>query len=518
MFTLIIRGGSVLDGTGAPPFAADVAAQGDVIRVVPPGAPAGAQQTIDATGLVVTPGFIDLHTHASLLPLASRGMDPFVRQGVTTVLVGLDGHSPAPYASPALFTEAMEMRAGLEGVSADVAGWTSVDGYLRAVDGRAACNVATLVGNGTLRLAVLGWNERAASPQEQERMARILGDAMEQGAFGLSSGLTYPPSSYAQPSELAALCKAMQPFGGLYATHLRASAGDGFLDPVREALATAHESGVPLHIAHLATPRPGGADRILALFDQARAEGLDVTFDAQPYPYTTAPLLALLPEWAQAGGPQALRARLGNKAERARIAQDPAFHRRDYSAFLVTNLSHKRYIAFDGWPLESIAQAVEQPVAETLRDLLLTEGLGVSVVGLGGNPVNVRRFFSHPAHIVASAGAPVGAKPNPRTYGAFPSVLGGFCRDEGLIGLPEAVRRMTSAPARRLGLRDRGRIWDGLKADLVVFDPALVGSRADLKQPSQFPVGIAWVIVNGVAVVTPEGATGATPGRALRRS
>ena len=518
MFTFIIRGGSVLDGTGAPPFAADLAAQGDAIRVLPAGAPAEAQQTIDAVGLVVTPGFIDIHTHAGLLPFASPGMDPFVRQGVTTVLVGLDGHSPAPYPSHAVFAEAMEQRAGLEGASADFTAWASVDGYLRAVDGRAACNVATLAGNGTLRLAALGWSEREASPQEQERMAHMLGDAMEQGAFGLSSGLTYPPSSHAQPSELAALCKVMQPFGGLYATHPRASSGDGFLDPVREALATARESGVPLHVAHLATPRPGGAGHILALVDQARAEGLDVTFDTQPYPYTTAPLLALLPEWAQAGGPQAIRARLRNKAERVRIAQDPAFHRRDYSAFLVTNLTHKRYVAFDGWPLESIAQAVEQPVAETLGDLLLTEGLGVSVVGLGGNPVNVRRFFSHPAHIVASAGAPVGAKPNPRTYGAFPSVLGGFCRDENLLTLSDAVRRMTSAPARRLGLRDRGRIWDGLKADLVVFDPALVASCADLKQPTQFPVGIAWVIVNGVPVVTPAGATGATPGRGLRRA
>ncbi|MSQ11433.1 MAG: hypothetical protein EXR48_01840 [Dehalococcoidia bacterium] len=517
MYSLLVRGGKVLDGTGNPWCAADLAVEGDTLRILPAGSQAQAQQVIDAGGLVVAPGFIDLHTHAGLLPFMASGMEAFIRQGITTVLVGLDGYSSAPFPTPERFAQAMELMAGLEGRLPEGAGWQSVDAYLKSVDGHSSCNVATLVGNGTLRLASLGWGDRRPEVAEGEAMARLLAEGLEQGAFGLSSGLVSPPSSFAQTEELVQLCQVMKPFGGLYVTHLRSAPADQPLTPLQEAVETAKRAGVRVHISHLSTPKPGGARELLEAVERARCEGTDLTFDAQPYPYSVTPLAGLLPAWAIAGGPHALRKCLRDRKERLRIARDPAWLRRDFRAFLVTNLSRKRYAPYDGWPLESIAQATGESVVDTVCGLLLEEQLAPSCVGLGGNAVNIRSFCTHEAHLVSSGGAPVGARCNPRTFGAFPRVLGELCREEGLLRLPDAVRRMTSMPAAKLGLKDRGRLLDGMKADLVLFDPNRVGSRASLEDPARPPDGIAWVVVNGVCVVTPDGQAAATPGRALRR-
>jgi N-acyl-D-amino-acid deacylase len=362
----------------------------------------------------------------------------------------------------------------------------------------------------------MGWGERPLLPEEQAEAVRLLSEALEQGAYGLSSGSTCPPGSYAQPSELLPLCQALRPFGGLYVPHLHPGRG-GPLDSLQEALDLARDASMPLHVAGLSSPHPGGARTLLDLLDRARADGQDVTFDAQPYPYSSTPLVALLPAWAQVGGPHAVHSRLRDRKERLRVAQDPSWLGLDFRSLLVTNLSRKRHQPYDGWPLESIAQAKGESVVNTLCDLLLEEQLAPSCVVLGGNPVNIRAFCQHPAHMVASGGAPVGAKCNPRSYGAFPFVLGNLCREEALLSLPDAVRRMTSLPARRLRLSDRGLLLEGMRADVVVFDPGRVASPADLSAPRRSPHGVEWVIVNGVPVVTPSGSTAATPGRGLRR-
>lgn len=508
----------MVDGTGAPPFAADVAVEGDTLRMLPAGTPAQAERVIHASGHIVAPGFVDIHTHAALRPFLPDGMAPFYQQGVTTAVVGLDGLSTAPFRSAARRNEALELLEGSEGSNLGPTQALNVAAYLDAVDKRSACNVATMVGNGTLRLAAMRWTGRAPNSDELDAMARLLDEAMEQGALGLSSGLTYPPSSYAQRGELARLCAVVRRYSGRYVAHLRAGAGDGLLDPLREALETARDARVVAHITQLASARPGGADKLCGLMESARREGLDATFDVNPYPFSGAPLAAYLPAWVFEGGLGALRRRVQDRRERARIVADQVWHARDCSALLVTNLTHKRYAGFDGWPLESIAQALEHPVASVVCDLIAAEGLRPAVVSLGGNPVNIRRLLADPSCMVASGGAPLGDHCNPRAFGTFPTVLGGLSRDEGVLTIQEAVRRMTSLPAKRLGLRDRGQLWNGLKADVAVFDPERVDGEATLRDPRAPPRGVAWVIVNGTPVRTPEGPTGATPGRGLRRT
>ncbi|MSP78318.1 MAG: D-aminoacylase [Dehalococcoidia bacterium] len=516
MYELVLRGGKVLDGTGNPWFLADVAVREDTLRVLPPNAPVEAARELDVRGHIVAPGFIDVHTHATLLPFTDARMEPLVRQGVTTSLVGLDGHSYAQLPTLDMLRQFMELNAGIDGVMPGLPYWPTLDAYLQSVNGKASCNIGAYVGNATLRLAVLGWEDRYPTVDEQQRMEKLLMEGMEQGAFGLSTGLTYPPGSYAHQEELASLCRAMQKFGGTYVTHVRSSLGDGFLDPLHEAIEIAQQGGVPLHISHLNTPKPGGADQLLAAIDQARAQGVDVTFDAYPYPYTATRLVALLPEWAHAGGSEALHQRLRDKKERLSISRDPQWLRRDFRAYLLTNVAGKTYAKYDGWPLESVASALSKSVVDLVCDVLLEEHLAPSVIGTSGNPVNIRKIFQHPAHMVGSDGVLVGDHCNPRAYGAFPFVLGDFCREESLLSLSDAIRRMTAMPARHLGLKDRGLLWDGMKADIVVFDPATVQSTATLESPRQYPRGIQYVIVNGQIVVTPDGHTGATPGRALR--
>jgi N-acyl-D-amino-acid deacylase len=515
--SLFIRNGRVLDGTGSPWFSADVAVEGDTVRMLPAGSDAQAERVIDARGCMVAPGFIDLHTYASLMPFTAPRMEPLARQGVTTVLVGLDGRSAAPYPSADLARQAAELGGGVEGVAPASAWWPTLDAYLTAVEKKASCNVATLVGNGTLRVATLGWADRPASDTESEAMARLLREAMEQGAFGLSSGLTTAPSSHAHTTELIALCAAIRPFGGVYVTRMRAGLGDEHLDPLREAVDIAKRSGVRLYLAHLGAARPGGARQLLDVLDGARDDGLDATFGAHPYASSVAPLLALLPQWAQAGGPHAVRARLRDKQEKLRISQDPQWLRTDFRAYLVTNLSRKKFLPYDGWPLDALARANGLSLIDAVASLLLEEQLAPSVIGTAGSDANVKALWQHPLHVATSGAAFVGERCHPRGYGAFAKALGDFCREERLLTLPDAVRRMTSLPARVLGLKDRGLLRDGAKADIVVFDPDRVGSRATLDEPRRFADGVMWTIVNGVPVTTPEGHTDAMPGRALRR-
>ena len=522
---LLITGGTLVDGTGAPGRPGTVAVEGDRLRLLIEDAPRPhAARTIDARGKVVAPGFIDLHSHGGLVILADPRHEPKVKQGITTELVGVDGLSYAPFLNNADLQQLREMNAGLDGDPDGVAfDWTGVASYLDRLDGK-SLNVATLVGNTPVRIAALGWHDHPADTKAIESQRAVVREAMQDGAFGLSSGLDYPPGAYATTTELAELAAEAGDHGGFYHTHVRYSLGDRFLDPFREAIEIGRRSGAPAHITHFyhRTTFPGTPDQMLALVDDARATGQDVTFDAYPYEWASTRLLILIPIWVQDGGPAKTKERLADTAVRDRIRDDLTKRGQLYAGagglrdIRIGQLGQPENRRWEGRRLgELIDDRGDDPV-DVLSDLLLAENLRPNEVTPGPHTDGIRRFLRHPVGMVGTDSTFVAEKPSPRTYGSYPRILGQFVRDEGILGLEEAVRRMTSAAAARLGLRDRGTLTDGLAADLVIFDPATVRSDATVDDPRQDPVGIETVIVNGVVVVDEGTHTGATPGRALR--
>jgi N-acyl-D-amino-acid deacylase len=348
---------------------------------------------------------------------------------------------------------------------------------------------------------------------------------MEEGAFGLSSGLDYPPGSYATTGELAALANEAARHGGFYHTHVRYPLGDRFLDPFREAIEIGRRGGAPAHITHFYHRKtfPGSPEQLLDLVDDARAEGLDVTFDSYPSEWASTRLLILIPTWVQAGGPGPTKDRLAERSTRDRIRRELAERGvlfagagglRDVRVGYLARPEHRRW---EGKTLGDVIDDTSKDPVDALCDLLLDESLRPNEVTPGPHTDGIRRFLRHPVGMVGTDSTFVGEKPSPRSYGSYPRILGQFVRDEAILSLAEAIRKMTGAPAARLGLRDRGVLRDGAIADVVVFDPAAVRSHATYDEPRRFPTGIGHVIVNGVVVVDDEVHTGATPGRALRR-
>ncbi len=524
---LLIRGATLVDGTGAPARPATVAVRGDRLQVLAPDAPdREAARTIDASGLVVAPGFIDLHSHSGLVLLEDGRHEPKVRQGVTTEVVGVDGLSYAPFGDPDDLARLVEMNAGLDGRPATVAtDWRTVADYLARFDAATSVNVAFLVGNTALRVNALGWSDLPADDRAIDRMRGDLREAMEDGAFGLSSGLDYPPGAYATTAELAALARESGRFGGFYHSHVRYSLGDRFLDPFREAIEIGRRGEAPAHITHFyhRTTFPGTPDQMLALVDDARAEGLDVTFDAYPFEWASTRLLILIPIWVQDGGPGPTKERLADAAVRGRVRAEMRERGVLYAG--PGGLADVRLGAFrrpenlrwEGRTLGDVVAETGTDPVDAVCDLLLAENLAVNEVTPGPHTDGIRRFCRHPVAMVGTDSTFVGAKPSPRTYGSFPRILGQFVRDEALLSLETAVAKMTSMPAARLGLTDRGVVRDGAIADLVVFDPARIRSNATYDEPRRFPDGIEHVVVAGTLVVEAGRHTGATPGRALRR-
>ncbi|HJW22769.1 MAG TPA: amidohydrolase family protein [Candidatus Limnocylindrales bacterium] len=533
---LLITGGTIVDGTGGPRFegAVGVTETGDdgsrrlvVRRGRDAAAGLEAADLIDATGKVVAPGFIDLHSHSGLLILAAPAHEPKVRQGVTTEIVGVDGLSYAPFRSPDDLAAFAEMNAGLDGdprpgVALD---WFSVGQYLDRFDAGLGLNVGMLVGNSALRLAAIGWDDRPADASAMADMRAMLREAMAEGAWGISSGLDYPPGAYASTDELAALAGEAASIGGFYHSHVRYTLGDRFLDPYREAIEIGRRGRAAAHITHFyhRATFPGTPDQMLALVDDARAEGLDVTFDAYPYEWASTRLLITLPIWVQEGGPGPTKDRLADAAVRGRIRGELEDRGVLYAG--AGGLADIRLGAFatpdnlrwEGLTLGQVCGELGRDPVDVLCDLLLAENLRISQVTPGPHIDGIRRFYRHPVAMVGTDSTFVGAKPSPRTYGSYPRILGQFVRDEGLLSLEAAVARMTSMPADRLGLKSRGRLADGLVADLVVFDPAHVRSNATYDEPRRFPDGIEHVLVNGEAVVRDGAMTGTLPGRSVRR-
>jgi N-acyl-D-amino-acid deacylase len=525
MADVLIRGGTLLDGTGAAGRPGSVAITDGRLRVLEPDASdEPAERVVDATGLVVAPGFIDLHSHSGLWLLHDGAHEPKIRQGVTTEVIGVDGLSYAPLTDARDLEALVRMNAGLDARPDVILDWDMVASYLGRFDGRVAVNVALLIGNSALRICALGWDDVPADEGSLADMQAMLREGMAEGAYGLSSGLDYPPGAYATTEELASLTATAASEGGFYHTHVRYDLGDRFLDPFREALTIGELAHGPVHLTHFYHRRsyPGSHEQMLALVDDARAAGRDITFDTYPYEWASTRLLIQLPHWVQAGGPGPLLERLGDPASRDRLRIEMSSHDPVHGAprswadvrlgAFVTEANQR----WEGHTVAEVAAATGQDPVDVVCDLLLAEDLRLNQVTPGPWSETLPHFVAHPAGMVGTDSTFIGEKPSPRTYGSYPRILGQFVRDERRLSLEDAVRKMTSAPAARLGLRERGELRDGWVADVVVFDPKRVRARATYDQPRQHSEGIEHVFVNGVAVVDGGRPTGARPGRALR--
>jgi N-acyl-D-amino-acid deacylase len=544
---LLVRGARLVDGTGAPARRGDalvvdgrVAALGDGLARE---APASAR-VLDAGGLVLCPGFVDLHAHSDLAVLTDPAHPSRALQGVTTEVLGQDGLSYAPLAeSAAEDDDAVVDRAAevLAALDVQLAGWNGrvpdglvtwrdVGGYLDRVDDGTAVNACYLVPQGTVRRVVVGAEDRPATPGEVERMRALVRAGLAQGAVGMSSGLTYAPGMYASARELVALCEEVAAAGGYWAPHTR-SYGAGALDAYAEALEVGRRSGAAVHLTHATMNFPvnrGRAGELLALVEAAAAAGQDVTLDSYPYLPGSTTLAALLPGWAADGGPDALLERLGSDEVLARLRHDLEVAGSDgchgvpvdWETVQVSGVAHPgdpQLAASVGLTVAQLAQREGRAAFAVVVDLLRTDRLGTTVLQHVGDADNVRAVMRSERHCVGSDGLLVGQRPHPRAWGAFAHVLGP-CVREGVLRLEEAVAHMTSRPARRLrldGPGGRGVLRAGAVADLVLFDPDAV-EGATFEEPRRPPRGIPHVLVAGVPVVADGERTEATPGRALR--
>ncbi|HEY8470034.1 MAG TPA: D-aminoacylase [Longimicrobiales bacterium] len=502
-YDLLITGGTVVDGTGAPGYAADVAVrEGRIVRVSrEPLRRESAARVIDASGHVVAPGFIDLHAHLDPL-LRLPGAESHVRQGVTTALGGPDGTAPLPLA--AYLDSAQALGLGM--------------------------NVAFLAGHNTIRRRVMGTANRAPTEEELARMRELVAQAMEEGAFGLSTGLRYVPGAFATTDEVVELARVAAQHGGIYTSHLR-DEGLHLLEGVAEALEIGRRAGIPVVLTHhkvVGKPMWGSSQRTLAMIDSARAAGTDVMADQYPYTATYTGISVLVPSWALAGGDSAFLRRLEVPALRDSIVRGIIWNIEndrgggDLSRVQLARVSWDRTL--EGRTLRDWAEREGRPPTSETGAELVIEAIrrgGASAIYHVLDEGDVERIMRHPHTAIASDGRltqPGEGHPHPRWYGTFPRVLGQYVRERGVLTLEEAVRKMTTLPADRLGLADRGRITEGAWADLVIFDPETVADRATFEDPHQYPEGIPYVIVNGVPVVDGGRFTDARPGRVLRRA
>ncbi|MEV4285813.1 D-aminoacylase [Nonomuraea bangladeshensis] len=516
---LLIRGGQVADGTGTPLRPADVGVREGRVVLLPPTGEAAAREVLDAAGLVVAPGFIDVHTHsdaATLLgPEAWELAAAPVRMGVTVEISGNCGSG----LFPALPERIPEMRASSRvGFGGNVPVFEDFEGFAAAhADAPRSNHLASLVGHGTLRAGVVGYADRAATPYELDVMCDLLDRALAQGAAGLSTGLIYTPGTYGGTDEVVALARVAARYGRPYVTHLRDEMAR-VEEALEEAVRIARRSGAALHVSHHKTAGKyawGRTERTLAYLSELRAGGMDVTCDVYPYTEASTSLSAMLPPWANDGGTGALLERLRNPAQRERMRR----------AIAEGVPGWENTVGNGGWDRISVACAVRNPEVEgrtiaslggdpvdAAAELLLAEEGEVTIISHSMREDDVRRVLACDFSMIGSDGVPKPGHPHPRLAGTFPRVLGRYVREQGLLSLETAVAKMTGMAAARFGLRDRGAVRDGAHADLVLFDPATVADGATYQDPLQPPDGLSAVVVAGQVAVRDGDLTAARPG------
>lgn len=529
-WSLLIRNGTVIDGSGADRRKADVAVAGDRIAAISPRLEGEAARVIDADGLMVAPGFIDIHSHSDFFYQHCPSAESKVRQGVTTEVVGMCSFSPAPVHHER--RHLVEELAASLGARLDVA-WSGFGEYLDYLDSLAlSVNVVQFVGHGALRLAAMGAADRPPSAGELARMKAHLAEAIEAGAYGFSTGLVYAPSAFADTAELIALARSMAQGGGLYFSHIRGEANT-LVEAVEEAIRISAESGVGLQIAHVkAAGRENWPkmDTVLGLIDEARRRGLDVSADVYPYPASSTVMVSLLPRWVHDGGMPALVRRLSEPESRQRILSECSRPGDRWGTTAGSVAWDDVMIAtcadpgLEGITIAELANRQGRPGAEAMMELLLRFGGKVSMVLFSQTEDNVRKAIRHGAVMIGSDSigltcghGPHAGKPHPRMYGTFPRVLARYVREEGLLSWEDGVARMTGRPAAKLGLASRGLLREGYFADVAIFDPREIGDTATFRDPHHYPRGISRVIVNGRVVVDGSRFNPLPAGRVLRR-
>ena len=525
MFDILIQQAQVVDGSGGPPFTADIGIEGDTINAIGELSAAEARTTIEAGELMATPGFIDMHTHSDWTLPGNRRAESKIRQGVTTEVIGMCGSSPAPLPSDPDRREQVVAQASVNQPWLTWE-WNTFGEYLDHLRRGIALNVAPVVGHGPLRVAVMGWEDRSPRPEELAAMEDLLAQTMQEGAFGLSTGLIYPPGCYADTQEIIALARVAASHCGLYFSHIR-SEGAALLDAIREVIEIAERAGLPAQIAHFkcaGRPHWRQLPKAINLVEEARARGLDITADRYPYTASSTGLSALLPHWAHEGGRSQLLERLADPATRSRIRQEVIARREGLSWQEVMISSCPAKPAHEGQTVEQLAEEQGKQPVEAVLDLLLEVEAEVSMIQFSMSEENLRQVLRVPWVMIGSDGAslvPQGemgkGKRHPRSYGTFPRFLGRYVREEGLLTWQEAVCKTTALPAERLGLRDRGQLKAGKRADIVLLDPERIVDRATFTEPYRYPEGIEYVLVNGQIVIEGGEHTGALPGEVLER-
>jgi N-acyl-D-amino-acid deacylase len=521
---IVVKDGLMIDGSGREERVIDVGIKGDKIEAIGNLNENLAGKVINARGLVVSPGFIDSHSHSEFTILADSRAKSKVMQGVTTEINGNCGLSAAP-----LIGESREQREGDFKELGIKERWTTFSDYFSILERRGlGLNFATLVGHGNIRASVIGYNDRHPSKEEMRKMEVLLEDALKDGAVGMSTGLCYPPGIYSSTEEIIGLSKILPKYRGIFTSHIR-SEGDRLLESVDEVIRVGKEAETPIHISHLKTSGEKNWSKIDALFDLidgSRDEGVDITCDRYPYIASSTDLDAILPYWTYEGGSEKELKRLKSSRVQKRIREEVLQEHPEknyWERVNVASVSSQENKWMEGKSLAYISSQINKDPVDTLFHILIEERLRVSAIYFSMSEENMRRILKKPYTMIGSDsstrsdnGITAKGKPHPRGFGTFPRVLGRYVREEGILTLEEAIYKMTGFTARRYGIKSRGLIREDYYADITVFDPERINDRSIFDNPFLYPDGIVYVIVNGIPVVEDGELKGTLPGRVFK--